>query len=100
MENAKVPLFLISYDINEKDAFEYGPLWAKLRAIGATKILFSEWVIPGDIGDTGKIYGWIAPIIQDKDRLLVQEIMREAYWDKLLISDDAFKKLLNDHARW
>jgi hypothetical protein len=36
-------LYLISYDINEKDAFEYEGLWKKLREIGATRILYSEW---------------------------------------------------------
>lgn len=93
-------LFLISYDINEKDAFEYDKLWAKLREIGATKILYSEWVIPGEVGEVSKIYGSLAPLTQEKDRLLVQEIMREAQWDKLMISDNAFINLLNKHARW
>lgn len=30
-------LYLISYDIAEKDAFEYGPLWDLLKEIGANQ---------------------------------------------------------------
>ena len=92
-------LYLISYDIVAKDAFEYGPLWAKLEALGATKILYSEWVLPREnAGWASKIYAELAPLTTQNDRLLVEEITTDATWDKLLISDDAFKKLLA-HAR-
>lgn len=87
-------LYLISYDISEKDAFEYGKLWARLKAIGAVRILYSEWVVTEDVGRAGSIYGDIAPLTQRKDRLLVQELTKDAQWDKLLISDDAFRQLL------
>lgn len=89
-----MPLFLISYDINEKDDFEYDNLWAKLRAMGAKKILYSEWIVTGDVNGARAIYDEIAPLTQLKDRLLVQEIAKDAIWDKLLISDDAFYKAL------
>jgi hypothetical protein len=87
-------LYLISYDIIKEDAFEYGPLWAKLKAMGATKILYSEWVVVGDVGKSGSIYAEIAPLTSLNDRLLVQELTKDATWDKLLISDDAFRNLL------
>ena len=86
-------LYLISYDINVKDAFEYDDLWSHLKSIGAVRILFSEWVVRSDRASAGAIYKRIAPLIQDKDRLLIQEITVDASWDKLLISDDAFQKL-------
>ncbi len=91
-------LYLISYDINEKDAFEYQPLWDKLKQMGAARILYSEWVITGEIGAAASIYNKIAPLTQGKDRLLVQEILKDAVWDKLLIQDDTFRKWLA-HAR-
>jgi hypothetical protein len=91
-------LYLISYDIAEKDAFEYEGLWAALRAIGATKILYSEWVLPGELNGASGIYNKVCGLVQGKDRLLVQEITEGAVWDKLLISDDAFRGLLK-HAR-
>lgn len=87
-------LYLISYDISEKDAFEYKALWDRLRTMGATKILYSEWVIADDVGKATAIYSQIAPLTQLKDRLLVQELTKDAQWDKLLISDDAFRQLL------
>jgi hypothetical protein len=89
-------LYLISYDINEKDAFEYEKLWATLKAIGATKILYSEWVVVDEVGKSASIYGKISPATQLKDRLTVQELTKDASWDKLLISDDAFGKLLKE----
>lgn len=85
-------LFLISYDIAEQDAFEYGPLWAKLKEIQAARILYSEWIAIGN--SASSIYNAIAPLTQKKDRLLVQEVGRDANWDKLMISDDDFRKWL------
>lgn len=38
-------LLLISYDINEKDAFEYDALWSKLKAIGAKRILLGRSIL-------------------------------------------------------
>ena len=87
-------LYLISYDIAEKDAFEYGPLWEKLREIGATRILYSEWVVNGDAEQASAIYNLLAPLIQIKDRVLVQEVTKDAHWDKLLVSDEKFGSFL------
>lgn len=87
-------LYLISYDIAEKDKEEYGPLWTKLRALGATKILYSEWVVVDGVGKANDLYKTIAPLTRLSDRLLVQEILKDAVWDKLLISDESFMELL------
>ena len=62
--------------------------------MGATKILYSEWAIPGETGAANGIYARVAPKTQGKDRLLVQEITKDAIWDKLLVEDDVFKGLL------
>jgi len=82
-------LYLISYDIAEKDAFEYGPLWEKLKEMGAVRILYSEWIIRGH--SANDIYNELASLVQPKDRLLIQGMTQEASWDKLIISDDAFR---------
>jgi hypothetical protein len=87
-------LYLISYDINEKDAFEYEHLWAKLKGIGAVRILYSEWALVEGVGRAQAIYGEISPLTQLKDRLVVQELTDDAVWDKLLISDAEFNELL------
>jgi hypothetical protein len=88
-------LYLISYDISEKDAFEYDGLWSKLREIGATRILYSEWVVVSNSLSASDIYDEVAPKTQDKDRLLVQEVTDEAVWDKLLIDDVDFRAMLS-----
>jgi CRISPR/Cas system-associated endoribonuclease Cas2 len=92
-------LYLISYDINEKDAFEYEKLWAALRGMDAVRILYSEWVAIDTPGKASDIYNRLASLTQQKDRLLVQELGANAGWDKLLISDENFRKWLA-HARF
>lgn len=87
-------LYLISYDISEQDQFEYQGLWDKLKEIGAVRILYSEWLRVGSTGQANAIYQAVAPKTQKKDRLLVQEVTNDAAWDKLLIPDDEFRKLL------
>ena len=87
-------LYLISYDINEKDEFEYGPLWQRLKSMGAVKILDSEWAMEADESSASTIYVRLAPMVQLKDRILIQELSSDAAWDKVMISDDAFLKLL------
>lgn len=91
-------LYLISYDISQKDEFEYQGLWDRLRKIGAVRILYSEWAVRDDVGRANALYRQLAPLTQQKDRLLVQELTKDAQWDKLLITDEAFRQLLA-HAR-
>jgi hypothetical protein len=91
-------LYLISYDIKSSDKKEYPALYAKLEELDATRILFSEWVAVADVGQATALYTEIAPCINLPDRLLVQELTKDAQWDKLLISDESFRKLLA-HAR-
>ena len=92
-------LYLISYDINEKDEFEYGPLWQRLKSMGAVRLLDSEWAIEADESSASTIYVRLAPMVQLKDRLLIQELTSDAAWDKVMISDDAFQKLLRSASR-
>lgn len=92
-------LYLISYDIAEKDAAEYQPLWDLLKKMNAVKILYSEWVVAGGNNQASEIYNRIAPKTRAADRLLVQELTKNAAWDKLLISDEAFRRLVIKFAR-
>jgi len=87
-------LYLISYDIIDKNAFEYEKLYDLLRGMGAKKILYSEWIVKGETGTAANIYDQVAPFTLSTDRLLVQEITKDAVWDKLLISDDTFRDIL------
>lgn len=87
-------LYLISYDISVKDEAEYQPLWDALKKMGAVKILYSEWAVVAAENAATSIYNSIAPLTKLPDRLLVQELGRNAAWDKLLISDETFRKLV------
>jgi hypothetical protein len=93
-------LFLVSYDINHKNEDEYPDLWALLKKWGAVKILYSEWVISGPAGSAIGIYNELSPAIKQNDRLLVQEIGKDCAWDRLLISDDQFRRIVNANARF
>lgn len=83
-------LYLISYDINEKNKEEYQELWRKLAEMQAVKILYSEYIVPGSGGTAQDVYKELSPLIRSADRLLVTEIVNNAAWDRLLISDEQF----------
>ena len=86
-------LYLISYEIAEDGAFDYEGLWDRLKTLGATKILYSEWALTDNIGKASDIYNEIIPLIQENDRLLVLEVTQDARYRKLLLSDANFQKL-------
>jgi hypothetical protein len=94
----RMALYLISYDIKKYDKKEYPALYAKLEEINAETILFSEWVVVDEVGKANFIYDEIAPCIKENDRLLVQELTKDAQWDKLLMSNERFQQFLQ-HAR-
>lgn len=92
-------LYQISYDIAEEDSSEYEPLWSLLRQLGALRILYSQWIVAGGDGQSDIFYNQLRPLVQASDRLLVQEVTKEAHWDQLLIPDDLFRQLLRTRAR-
>jgi hypothetical protein len=91
-------LYQISYDIAEQNASEYEPLWKCLRISGALRILYSQWVIEGGDGQSDIFYNQLRPLVRANDRLLVQEVTRDAHWDQLLIPDEMFRQLLRTKA--
>jgi hypothetical protein len=97
-------LYLISYDIADKDKDEYETLWAKLRELKAAKILYSEWIIIREHSPSGNtandIYEMLSPLIRKGDRLLVQELAGYAAWDSLIMNSATFKDLVEKNARF
>ena len=87
-------VYLISYDINEKNKEEYQPLWDKLAEMQAVKILYSEYLVVGRPFHHIEIYEQLSPLIRSNDRLLVQEVVQNSAWDRLLISDEEFRAIL------
>jgi hypothetical protein len=92
-------LYLISYDLAEKDKFEYEPLWTALKSMGAVRILYSEWLVPSPSGRAAAIYESIAPLTLMTDRLLILEVLSDARWDKLLVTDEQFQSLMQQARR-
>ena len=87
-------LYLISYDIADKDAFEYKPLWDKLKHISAVRILYSEWLVVDDVSKATDLWNLIVPLTSTKDKLLIQEVTKDVCFDALMITDAHFAKLL------
>lgn len=86
--------YLISYDVNEKDSWEYDDLWAELKRLGAVRVLYSEWVCSSRGRSAANIYQTLLSFVQAKDRLLVCSISTDIAWEHLLISDEQFRSLL------
>jgi hypothetical protein len=67
-------LYLVSYDIADKDRDEYEDLWAKLKELKATKILYSEWVVIRKYDPNGntahEIYKALSPLISSSGRTI------------------------------
>jgi hypothetical protein len=79
-------LYLISYDLMKPEK-DYPNLIARLKQLGAKKVLYSEWFFistatPSAIRDDLKQYG-----IDSNDRIMVVELVRNAAWNRLMIDD-------------
>jgi hypothetical protein len=82
--------YLISYDL-DKPGQNYDGLIARLKALGAIKILYSEWLLR--TGATAvEIRDDLVRFVDSNDLLLVVGLTGEAAWTKLMIADDSFKK--------
>jgi hypothetical protein len=95
-----MPLYLASYDIQEKHHDEYQELWDYFDQLKAVKILYSEYAVPfpdGAMDLAKKINNHLRP----NDRLLVCELFNgdPIAWSSLLIETAAFQNLLTNYAR-
>jgi hypothetical protein len=87
-------LYMVSYDVSTENQ-DYGPLTAQIEALGGTKILFSQWVVPTqDKGKAKEIGDILFRHIMPGDTLLVQEVANDASWIKLRVPNDVMVKLL------
>jgi hypothetical protein len=84
--------YLISYDL-DKPGQNYDGLIVRLKALGAIKMLYSEWVLRA-ASTAVAIRGDLQRFIDSNDKLLVVGLTGEAAWTSLMISDDSFKTTL------
>jgi len=81
---------LISYDL-DKPGQDYTGIIARLKELGAVKVLYSEWVLR-HTASAAEIRDDLQRFIDASDMLLVVVLTGEAAWTKLMISDNAFKQ--------
>jgi hypothetical protein len=90
-----MPTYLISYDLDKPGPKNYERLDNWLRAAGAVRVLYSQWVLKYGEHITvleKQIMGQIDP---DTDNVLVVRMMPgESAWNRLMISDDQFRALI------
>jgi len=84
--------FLISYDL-DKPGQNYENLIARLKQLGAVKVLFSEWVLKSTASAVA-LRNDLQLYIDGNDMLLVVALTGEAAWTSLMISDQAFQTAL------
>ena len=84
--------YLISYDL-DKPGQNYHPLIERLKAVGAVKVLYSEWVLR-TTASAVEIRNDLQRFIDGNDMLLVVGLTGEAAWTSLMISDESFKNAL------
>jgi hypothetical protein len=84
--------YLISYDL-DKPGQNYDGLIGRLRALGAVKVLYSEWIF-ATTASAVAIRDDLRRFVDANDMLLVVGLTGEAAWTSLMIGDQAFKNAL------
>ncbi len=75
-------LFSVSYDLL-KPGKDYESLWARLRALSAKRVLFSQWMLRGN-KSAAELRDDLKRFIDANDRLLVIDITTGAMaWTSL-----------------
>lgn len=83
---------MISYDLL-KPGKDYANLFARLNAIGAKRIMLSQWEL-NTTQSADDVCTDLMNHIDGNDRLLVTALTGEASWTGLLITDQQFKDRL------
>ncbi len=82
--------FTISYDL-DKPGQNYEFLIARLRQLGAVRILYSMWVLKSSMSAV-EIRDDLQRAIDSNDRLIVAGLTGEAAWVNLMIGNDSVKQ--------
>lgn len=85
-----MPAYQVNYDLRQPGR-NYQPLWDRLRAWGAMRVLESCWVVP-EAANAVALRDDLAPYIDSNDGLLVSGMTGEAAWRGLKDGSDQFLK--------
>jgi hypothetical protein len=78
----RMNMFSVSYDLL-KPGQDYTALWARLRALGATRVLESQWALRGAYTATA-LRDDLVKYIDTNDRLLVIDVTNSQFaWHNL-----------------
>jgi hypothetical protein len=83
--------FKVSYDLHQPGR-NYQPLWERLAAWNAVRVLESVWIVPR-AASAAAIRDDLKKVIDPNDSLLVSGMTGEAAWSNLRSGSDQF--LLN-----
>lgn len=83
---------LVSYDL-DKPGQDYHPLIARLRELGAERVLYSEWLLRSESG-CAEVRDDLKRFIDGSDRLLVMALTGEAAWTSVMVTANEVKQLL------
>lgn len=79
-----VTTYLISYDLNRPNGESaYPNLLNALRAAGATRILYSEWVLRSNTGDAKAMADAFLAHMDSNDGIFVTEVTTNTAWRTL-----------------
>ena len=74
-----MPVYLVSYDITKKDAFEYKPLWDELERLKAVKTQLSEWLL-STTSSQKQVFDHFKAMLHKEDKLMITEITKRPHW--------------------
>lgn len=84
--------YRIGYDL-DKPGQDYHPLIKRLKALGAQRVLESDWLLK-NTASASEIRDDLTRFIDSNDRLLVTTLTGEAAWTNLLIGNAEVKQAL------
>ena len=88
-------VYIVSYDLDSPGPQNYDRLIARLKQLGATRILFSQWMLKFVSNAASLEHDLMQYIDPATDSFLVMPLTRDVAWNKLMISDDEFRTWLN-----
>ena len=90
-------LYWVSYNL-DKPGQDYPDLIKRLRALGATRILLSDWLLPYNNTNPDEIRTDLDRFLDKNDRIMVCELHHNAAWRDLLASNGVVKALFANNA--
>ena len=88
-------LYLVSYDLDAPGPKDYSKLETRLRALGAARVLYSQWVFKSSALPPDLEADFMKYIDPSTDSFLLVEVApKQCAWNKLRISDSEFRALI------